>query len=85
MASTTPVRRPWTGRLKDRWPTALALAMSAASFGGSESAEGVAGLSEALLLLPLLYLVVAKLRRREASWPVLVVGITLSSPCEQWT
>jgi hypothetical protein len=76
MASITPVRRPWTDRLKDRWPTALALAMSAATFGGSESAEGVAGLSEALLLLPLLYLVVAKLRRRQASWPVLVVGIT---------
>jgi hypothetical protein len=76
MASTTPVRRPLTDRLKDRWPTALALAMSAATFGGSETAEGVAGLSEALLLLPLLYLVVAKLRRRQASWPVLVVGIT---------
>jgi hypothetical protein len=76
MASTTTARRPWTDRLKDRWPTALALAMSALSFGGSESAEGVAGLSQALLLLPLLYLVVAKLRRRQASWPVLVVGIT---------
>jgi hypothetical protein len=59
VASTTPARRPWTGRLKDRWPTALALAMSAATFGGSESEEGVASLSEALLLLSLLYLVVA--------------------------
>jgi hypothetical protein len=76
MASTTPVRRPWTDRLKARWPTALALALSAATFGGTESAEGVASLSEVLLLLPLLYLVVAKLRRRQASWPVLVVGIT---------
>ncbi|HEV8165911.1 MAG TPA: hypothetical protein VGR74_15970 [Actinomycetota bacterium] len=75
MASTTPVRRPWTDRLKDRWPTALALGLSAATFGGSESAEGVASLSEALLLLPLLYLVVAKLRRPQASWPILVVGI----------
>jgi hypothetical protein len=28
-----------------------------------------------LLLLPLLYLVVAKLRRPQASWPVLVAGI----------
>jgi hypothetical protein len=75
MASGTPVR-PWTDRLKDRWPTALALGMSALTFGGSESEEGVAGLAEVLLLLPLLYLVVAKLRRRQASWPVLVVGIT---------
>ena len=76
MASTTPARRSLTDRLKDRWPTALALAMSAATFGGSESEEAMVGLSEALLLLPLLYLVVAKLRRRQASWPVLVVGIT---------
>ena len=50
--------------------------MSALTFGGSESDEAVAALSEVLLLLPLLYLVVAKLRRRQASWPVLVVGIT---------
>ena len=76
MASATPARRPWTGRLKDRWPTALALGLSALTFGGSESDQGVAGLSEALLLLPLLYLVVAKLQRRQASWPALVVGIT---------
>ena len=59
----------------DRWPTALALAMSALSFGGSASAEGVASLAEVLLLLPLLYLVAAKLRRRQASWPGLAVGI----------
>jgi hypothetical protein len=38
--------------------------------------EGLAALSEALLLLPLPYLVVAKLRRPQASWPVLVVLIT---------
>jgi hypothetical protein len=76
MARTTPVRRPWTDRLTDRWPTALALGLSALTFGGSETEEGVASLSEVLLLLPLLYLVVAKLQRRQASWPVLVVGIT---------
>jgi hypothetical protein len=76
MASTTPARRPWTNRLKDGWPIALAVGMAALSFGGSGSAEGVAALSQVLLLLPLLYLVVAKLQRRQASWPVLVVGIT---------
>ena len=76
MASATPVRRPWTDRLKDGWPIALAVGMAALTFGGSGSDEGLAGLSEALLLLPLLYLVVAKLRRPQASWPVLVVGIT---------
>jgi hypothetical protein len=75
-ASATPVRRPWTDRLKDRWPTALALALSAAAFGGSESDEGVASLANVLLLLPMLYLVVAKLRRPRASWPGLVIGIS---------
>jgi hypothetical protein len=30
-------------------------------------------MAETLILLPLLYLVVAKLRRREASWPVLAM------------
>jgi hypothetical protein len=76
MASTTPLRRPWTALLKRAWPVALALGMAALTFGGSETAEGLAGLSEALLLLPLEYLVVAKLRRREASWLVLVVLTT---------
>jgi hypothetical protein len=76
MASTTPVRRPWTALLSNAWPIALAVGMAALTFGGSQSPEGLAGLSEALLLLPLLYLVVAKLRRPQASWPALVVLIT---------
>jgi hypothetical protein len=75
MASITSARRPWTRWLRQAWPVALAVGMAALSFGGSDSAEGVAALSEALLLLPLLYLVVAKLRRREASWPALLAGI----------
>lgn len=54
-----------------RWPTLLAIAMSAATFGGGDSDDGVTGLAEALLLLPLLYLIVAAARRRRASWPVL--------------
>jgi hypothetical protein len=76
MASTTPTRRPWTALL-ERWPTALALAMTAATFGGADSEEGVAGLADALLLLQLGYLVIAKLRRRQASWPVIVAGFAL--------
>ncbi|WP_283136695.1 hypothetical protein [Rhizohabitans arisaemae] len=73
MNSAEPARTRRTPWLIQRWPTALAVAMSALTFGGSE----VAPLSEVLLLLPLLYLVVAKLRRRQASWPVLVAGTTL--------
>jgi hypothetical protein len=77
MASASSLRRPWTGRLKDRWPTGLAVAMSVLMLGGGESDEGLASLSEALLLLPLLYLVAAKLRRRQASWPALMALIAL--------
>lgn len=63
------------GALKNRWPTALAVGAAALSFGGSGTDEGVAALAEVLLLLPLLYLVVAKLRRRRATWPLLVAGV----------
>jgi hypothetical protein len=75
MASATPARRLWADRLKDRWPTALALGMSALTFGGGETDEAVATFAQVLPLLPLLYLVVAKLRRRQATWPGLVVGL----------
>ena len=75
MASTTPTRRPWADWLKDRWPTALALGMSALTFGGSGTDEGVDTFAQILPLLPLLYLVVAKLQRRQATWPGLVVGL----------
>jgi hypothetical protein len=76
MASVTTGRGSWTRWLIQRWPTALALGMTALTFGGSESDEGMASLAEVLLLLPLLYLVVAKLRRPQASWPVLAILIT---------
>ncbi|HCT76184.1 MAG TPA: hypothetical protein DGT23_06240 [Micromonosporaceae bacterium] len=78
--STTPDRRSWARWLVRRWPTALALGMSVLTFGGSESAEGVASLADALLLLQLGYLVIAKLRRRQASWPTIAVGfITIAA------
>jgi hypothetical protein len=77
MASTTPTRRPWTALLQ-RWPTALALVAGAAMIlgegGSDEEVRFFAGL---LPLLPLVYLVVAKLRRRQATWPTLVVGFAL--------
>ncbi|MCG5217014.1 hypothetical protein [Streptosporangium sp. KLBMP 9127] len=75
MASHTPEGMSWITWLKRRWPTALALAVTALAFGGSESAEGVAALAHALPVLPLLYLAMAKLRRREATWPGLAIGI----------
>jgi hypothetical protein len=76
MARSTPTRRPWTAVLQ-RWPTGLALGMSALTFGGSGSGEEVMSLANALVLLQLGYLVVAKLRRRQASWPVIAVGFVV--------
>jgi hypothetical protein len=73
-AATRP-RRPGIDVLKRRWPTALALVLSALTFDGGDSGASVFGLAEALLLLPLGYLIVAKLQRPRASWPVLVCGL----------
>jgi hypothetical protein len=72
---TGPIR-PWTKVLR-RWPTLLAIGMAAATLGGGDVSEIVAGYGEALFLLPLLYLVVGKLERRGATWPVLVTGFAV--------
>jgi hypothetical protein len=76
MASTTPDRTRWTDWLKQRWPTAFAIAAAPLILvphraGGADGAVG--DLGEALLVLPLEYLVIAKLQRRQASWPVVAV------------
>jgi len=75
VATTSLDVRRWTDVLKRRWPTALAVGLALPTFGGSQSGEAVASLSEVLILLPLEYLVVAKLQRRQASWPVVLVAI----------
>jgi len=75
VAGTTVAR----GRLRDvlkRWPTALAVGLVVLTLDGGESESPVEAYGEILPLLPLLYLIVAKLQRRRASWPVLVVGTT---------
>jgi hypothetical protein len=64
----------WLGR---RWPTLLALACTALTFGGTESEEAVRGYSETLLILPLLYLVTSAVARRRLSWVFLVACIGL--------
>ncbi|MFI9551817.1 hypothetical protein [Nonomuraea endophytica] len=74
---TTTTRQHPLHWLRNRWPTALALAMSALTVGGSQSDAAVGSLAGTLLILPLLYLVAAKLGRREAAWPGLVIGIAL--------
>lgn len=67
MISTTPVDRiDWTSMLRRRWPTALAIAMAAVVLTGDDVQDS---LSELVPLLALEYLIVAKLGRREATWP----------------
>ncbi|MFI7699014.1 hypothetical protein [Nonomuraea sp. NPDC049480] len=70
-----PARKPWISAVRGLWPAALAVGMTAATFGGTGSPEKMESLAHVLVLLPLLYLVVAKLDRREASWPVLGILI----------
>ncbi|MDF5752713.1 hypothetical protein [Spongiactinospora sp. TRM90649] len=56
-----------------RWPSATAAVVAALSWGANDSPDGARSMAELLLLLPLLYLVVTRLRRRASSWPVLFV------------
>ncbi|MER7498989.1 hypothetical protein AB0L05_07470 [Nonomuraea pusilla] len=54
-----------------RWPAVLAVASAVLTADEAGSARGVTALAQLLLLLPLLYLVMAKLRRPGLSWVVL--------------
>ncbi|PSL00078.1 hypothetical protein CLV63_102204 [Murinocardiopsis flavida] len=58
--------------LARRWPTALAVGATALNMlGGDPGDAAVGGFGEALLLLPLLYLIVTQIGRPGATWPVL--------------
>jgi hypothetical protein len=72
MASTTPLRRPWTALLA-RWPTALAVGLAALALDDARSEAGMRSLAGIILVLALEYLIVAKLQRRQATWPVITV------------
>jgi hypothetical protein len=79
MTGTTSERRRPAEALTRRWPTALAVGLSALSVSGGGSgdvAAAVGGFGEPLLLLPLLYLIVTQTGRPRASWPVLGVLTT---------
>lgn len=77
MTSTTTLATPFRGRavgafLLRRWPTALAIGLALVSWGISTVRAG-----QILPLLPCLYVVVAVLRRRGASWPVLLASMAV--------
>lgn len=70
-AVTAPQRFRPSAAAHRFWPAALAVAMSAATWGGSGTDEGVTSLASALSLLPLLYLVVETFQWRRATWGLL--------------
>ncbi|MEV4093925.1 hypothetical protein [Streptosporangium saharense] len=58
--------------LKSRWPTAVAVVLAFLTLDA-----GTTSLAQILPLLPLLYLVAAKLDRPALSWPLLGVGTVI--------
>lgn len=72
MRAQEATRHGWGHALMRRWPTAAALAAAALIWGGGlgDPDEAVSGFGELLLLLALEYLILARIGRRGASWPV---------------
>lgn len=67
----------WLRRLARRWPTGLAVAMTAAKFGGGASEEMVTNLAYFVIVLQLNYVVMAQLRRRWVVWLNLPIAAAL--------
>ncbi|MBB6344798.1 hypothetical protein FHU36_001307 [Nonomuraea muscovyensis] len=76
MSDVIPHRSGWAAVLR-RWPTALAVGTAAARLAGGSSDGEITALAEVAMLLPLVYLVVAGIRRRGASWPTLGALVVL--------
>jgi hypothetical protein len=75
-AGADPPRRPGAvGLLARRWPLLLAVAVCLPGFLDAPTPTAVRGLAEAMLLLPLWYVVIGALGRRSWTWPVLVGAI----------
>ena len=53
-----------------RWPTVVGVAAGADSLLGEVTDDATHRLAETLLILPMLYVIVAALRSRRATWPV---------------
>jgi hypothetical protein len=60
-----------------RWPTVLGVALGADVFLGEVTGTTTHGYARLLMLMPLLYVVLAVLRLRRATWPVFGVLIGL--------
>lgn len=80
-----PTSSPGRWNLLRRWPTALAIGPWVLGLGGGEAVAEIEGFGEAMLLLPLPYVIGATLqRRRLASWPVLAAGIAVITALRIW-
>ena len=60
-----------------RWPTLLGVAAGVDSLFGEVTDATTRTFAETLLLLPLLYVLLAVLRQRRMTWPVLLGGLGL--------
>jgi hypothetical protein len=70
----SPISTRWADVLRRRWPTWLAIALTALTAGGDSSGgDSLEGLSDALLVFALNYLILAVLQRRRATWVVATV------------
>ena len=74
--STAITQSRWT-HLLNRWPTAVAIALTLLTLDGEVTASAVEGYGEVLLLLAWPYVIGAQLEKRRAAWPLLAVGMTL--------
>ncbi|MEV3922628.1 hypothetical protein [Actinomadura coerulea] len=72
MQAQEATRHGWSHALMRRWPTAAALAAAVLVWGGGlgDLDEAVSGFGELVLVLALEYLILARIGRRGASWPV---------------
>ncbi|MEW9551109.1 DUF6010 family protein [Nonomuraea sp. NPDC050783] len=75
-AAQPPRRRYPLAALAARWPTLVALGSAALSISGDgDPASEINALAETMIILPLLYLIVAKLNRPRLSWPLLGMSL----------
>jgi hypothetical protein len=74
--STSKFQRVLTAVAK-RWPTLVGIASGADVLLSEITGETTHGYAEALLILPLGYVVLTLLRRRRLSWPVLFGAVAL--------
>ncbi|GII81749.1 hypothetical protein Sru01_67310 [Sphaerisporangium rufum] len=78
VSTTASAPNRWVHVLKGRWPTAGAIGLTFLTLsGGGDLGSEVRSVAEVLPALPLLYLVVARLRRPALSWPLLGVGMVI--------